>query len=82
MNRQDISFDEWLSLSESEQEQLQKEWNPYEEGYWHTLRAMAERRFRDEFGANPHILDVHGGIYHGGILIIGVTLDLPRGKDG
>ena len=79
MTCEKLTFEEWLSLSEDEQDCLQRKWNPYKEGYWHGLRAQAEAKFRKAFEDTSHVVEVHGGLYHGGTLIIGVTLDLPSG---
>jgi hypothetical protein len=72
-----MTFEEWLALSDDERNRLQTKWNPYGDGYWHALLAQAQEKFRQEFGRAPHVVGIHGGIYHGGTLIIGVTLDLP-----
>ena len=75
MHAEAISFEEWLALSKEEQVRLQSTWNPYGDGYWHQLRAQAEERFRQDYGSMPRIVAIHGGVYHGGTLIIGVILD-------
>ena len=75
-----MSFDEWIALPNEEQDRIQREWNPYAGGYWNELLAKAEERFRQEFGKLPDVLDVTKGTYHGGTLIIGVTLGLPLGR--
>ena len=77
MKLEEITFDQWIAMSEDEQARLESTWNPYAEGYWHGLRAEAQARFEKEFGTHAHVVEVHGGIYHGGMLIIGVTTDLP-----
>ena len=80
MEEQDISFEKWLSLSKEEQDQIQATWNPYADGNWGKLLEQAREKFRLEFGGAPHVVDVVGGTYHEGTLIIGVTLDLPCGE--
>lgn len=70
-------FQEWLALSDSERLERQKEWRPYEDGYWQKLLAEAAARFRTEFGTLPHVVDFNYGVYHGGTLILGVVTDLP-----
>ena len=72
-----MNFEEWLSLSDDERDRIQQTWNPYGDGYWPHLLASAEERFRQEFGHAPHVVGITSGVYHGGTLIIGVTLDLP-----
>jgi hypothetical protein len=72
-----MHFEEWVALSDSARVEIQKDWNPYAEGYWTDLLAQAAARFRGEFGHLPHLVDVAHGVYHGGTLIIGVVTDLP-----
>jgi hypothetical protein len=63
-------------LSEAEKASLKEQWNPYGEGYWHELLREATARFRAEFRDTPHVLNIHSGLYHGGLLIIAVNNDL------
>jgi hypothetical protein len=77
---QNISFEKWLSFSKEEQDRIQATWNSYADGYWGKLLKQAEGKFRLEFGSAPPIVGVTSGTYHGGTLIIGVTLDLPCGE--
>jgi len=77
---QNISFEKWLSLSEAEQDRIQATWNPYADGYWQNLLTQATEKFRQEFSGSPVVVGVTCGTYHGGTLIIGVTLNLPLGE--
>ena len=75
-----MDFDHWLSISGEERGDLQRQWNVYKEGYWHSLVESAAERFTSEFSSRPHVRSITHGIYHGGELIIGVTTDLPYPK--
>jgi hypothetical protein len=80
MKEQDIPFEKWVSFSKEEQERIQATWNPYADGCWGNLLKQAEEKFWLEFGGAPHVADETSGTYHGGTLIIGVTLNLPCGE--
>ena len=67
-------------FSEEEQKRIQATWNPYADGYWAKLLKQAEEKFRLEFESKSHVVGVTSGTYHGGTLIIGVTLDLSCGE--
>ena len=69
-------FTDWLILSDSERAEVQEQWEPYKDGYWHDLVAAAAERLRTEIGQLPHVKDINHGTYHGGTLIIGVVNDL------
>ena len=72
-----MRFEEWLALSDSARLEAQKDWLPYQQGYWTDLLSQAATRFREETAGLPHLVDVNYGTYHGGTLIIGVVTDLP-----
>ena len=71
-----MTLREWLDLTDSERAACQKEWSPYEDGYWHDLATEAAAKLRTEIAHNAHVRDVTSGVYHGGTLIIGVVNDL------
>ncbi|HEY3931579.1 MAG TPA: hypothetical protein VGM58_04335 [Verrucomicrobiae bacterium] len=77
---EDITFEKWQSLSEEEQRKIEATWNPYANGYWQNLLTQATEKFKQEFSKASQIVDVTCGTYHGGTLIIGVTLNLPLGE--
>ena len=71
-----MNFENWLSLSEAERKIERQTWQPYEDGYWHTLNEEATRRFQVEFGAIPQIRRITSGTFHFGLLIIAVSTNL------
>jgi hypothetical protein len=77
---QNITFEKWLSLSEEEQKKIEATWNPNANGYWQNLLTQATEKFKKEFSSLSQIVGVTSGMYHGGTLIIGVTLNLPLGE--
>jgi hypothetical protein len=72
-----MKYEAWLAADETTKESLRAQWNGYADGYWHSLVLEASNRFRAEFGTNKHIISVNQGVYHCGVLIIGVHTDLP-----
>ncbi len=68
-----ITYEEWLSYSEEERIKVYNSWNPYA-GEGSDLLKMAIERFKEKYGKNAKI-EIHGGVYHGGLLIIGVTIN-------
>ena len=82
-----IVYKEWLALSAAEREARTRSWNPYE-GDRADLLKEACARFQKAFGKPEGLLNVHCGLYHGGALIIGVTvrkgsrIRVPRSFEG
>ena len=72
-----MTFSEWKALSQEERIRIRETWKPYEDGYWHTLNAEAVEHFNREHGGHPNIVNVLGGTFHGGGLIIGVRKNVP-----
>jgi len=72
MNK-NIGYKKWLALSAAEREALTRSWNPYE-GDGGAILREAFSRFQKEFGKPEGLINAHCGLYHGGALIIGVTV--------
>jgi hypothetical protein len=66
-------YEDWLSMSDEERNQIIRSWNPYE-GEGREIVEKAFERFKESFGKPKGVLDLHCGLYHGGMLIIGVTV--------
>lgn len=75
-----MTFDEWLSLSDTEREVEKRNWHVFEPGYWHSLADQAAARFAAEFAATPHVQRICKSLYHADELIVAVQTDLspPR----
>jgi len=85
--RKNISYKEWLALSDAERKAVTHSWNPYEgDGAGIVREAFA--RFQEDFGKPEGVVNMHCGLYHGGVLIIGVTVKkgshvrVPRSFEG
>ena len=72
MNK-NLGYKQWLVLSATEQKALMRSWNPYE-GDGSDILREAFSCFKKEFGKPEGVINTHCGLYHGGILIIGVTV--------
>jgi hypothetical protein len=66
-------YENWLSMSDEERNQIIRSWNPYE-GDGHEILEKAFERFKESFGKPKGVLHLHCGLYHGGMFIIGVTV--------
>ena len=73
MMNKNIDYNEWLSLSASDREALKKSWDPYK-GDGADILQQTCARFQKEFGKPEGLINVHCGLYHGGVLIIGVSI--------
>jgi hypothetical protein len=69
-NLRQMTFSEWKALSHEERIRIRETWKPYEDGCWHTLNAEAVEHFKREHGGHPNIVNVLGGTFHGGRLIM------------
>jgi hypothetical protein len=82
-----LNYREWLSLSEEERQAVVRAWNPYE-GDGAELLKEAFSNFKQRYSTTEGVIEMQSGLYHGGILIIGVAVKkgyrvrLPRVFEG
>lgn len=75
-----MTFTEWLSLSERERDIARRDWQPFEQGYWHTIADQAAARFAAEFKSSRHVVKVFKSLYRARELIVAVQTNLDPGK--
>jgi hypothetical protein len=67
----EITYDDWLALSEEAQDELKHSWDAYShEMFW--VPMMAAVRLANQCG-NP-VSDLYAGIYHGGEYVLHLTV--------
>ena len=67
------NYTKWLALSDDERQVIMRSWNPYEGDGMDILKEVFAH-FQKQFGKPKGVVNTHCGLYHGGVLIIGVTI--------
>lgn len=87
MMKLELTYEAWLHLADEERQHIVRSWDPYA-GEGQELLREAGERFREAYGQQVGVRDIHWGLFHGGTYIIGVSVEkgsrpqLPATFDG
>ena len=66
----DMTYRNWLSLSEADRAAERRNWHVFEPGYWHAIAAEAAAQFASEYGGARHVQRICKSLYRAEELII------------